>query len=578
MGAIFGVVGQGSLAELEGMRRRLTHRGSFHQLWSPAPGVYFGRVERHPFQVDCSCPLTEDAQLDDPAGGAGLAECLERDGAEAVERLRGCFALAHFDPAKHRLLLAVDQVGYKVLHYTLLSDRLAFASEYKALLALPDLDPEPDREAIQRYLATRFQWIGHTLLARIRSLGPGRMLQWEAGSCRVASYWEPDLAIAHRSRGDHAVAVRESLLRTVARQLRGRDEVGITIGGGLDAAAVVGAIRRVAPAVAVKSFTIGGTPDDPELLGGRETARVFGTEHREIVFSREAIPDDLPRLIWLSEDCGGREEALLQMRVLALAGQHARLVMGGHGADVLFGGMPRHRLVAMAEVFPPLRAPLRELFFLSQSGKPTHSLAGRALQRWFYGGHYPAVPAVPGAGVADPVIWDDRLDGYIRRTVQDNDTLRYLEPQHEAAGTEFRSPFLDPDFIVTSLTVPAALKVRWGRSKAILRDAVADLLPVEISRRPKAIQRVGQAHGRELGQVLGRMAERVLPDGALESHGILPRTTMREIYEYAVRPLGTHAGGRREQVYRLWTVLALECWARIFLERRGAIGQLDRPD
>jgi len=64
----------------------------------------------------------------------------------------------------------------------------------------------------------------------------------------------------------------------------------------------------------------------------------------------------------------------------------------------------------------------------------------------------------------------------------------------------------------------------------------------------------------------------------LESRGILARATMREIYEHAVRPLGTHAGGRREQVYRLWTVLALECWARIFLERRGAFWQLGRAD
>lgn len=577
MGAVFGIVGQGSLAELQVMRQRLAHRGPYHQVWSPAPGVYFGQIARYPLRIDSGWPLAEDAQLDGEADG-GRAELLQREGGIALSRLRGCFTLAFYDTAARRLVLAVDQVGYKVLYYTVLRDRLAFASEYKALLALPDLVAEPDRTVIQHYLATKVPWLGRTQLKGVEAVAPGQTVEWTGGQLRVTQYWRPAIREVSRTRDGHAAAIREAFLRVVSRQVRGRDQIGITIGGGLDAAAVVGAVRRVAPDVGIRSFTVGTWESDPEILGGRETARIFGTEHREMVFRRETIPDQLPRLVWLSEDCNGREEALLQLNVLGLAGRHSGMVMGGHGADVLFGGMPRHRLVSIAEALPLLRGPLREVYDLSQSGSRIHSLAGKALEHWFYGGAYPPVPAVPGAGAIEAAPWAESLNQYLRGTVQQVWSLRYLEPEHELAGADFRSPFLDPDLIAVALSVPGALKVRWGANKAIFREAVSELVPPAISGRPKAIQRFGKGKGAELANMLGAMAEKVLPGGAVEAHGLLSPEDLRTAYEHGARPRGRNPGGRREQVYRLWTVLALECWAQQFLDRRGMLWYPGSPD
>jgi asparagine synthase (glutamine-hydrolysing) len=569
MGAIFGIVGQGSLAEVETMGRRLGHRGSCRAVWCPGPGAYFGQIGPEPFSVESGFPLAEDPQLDGaPESPLSRAERFQRNGSGVFAGLRGCFAFAFYDAAVKRLLLAVDQLGYKTIYYTCLPDRFAFATEYKALLALLDLAAEPDRDAVQRYLATKQQWLGRTLLSGVRSLAPGQLLRLDASGVQVGAYWQPIISEVTRSRKGHAQVVRNALLETVRRHVHSRSEVGITLGGGLDAASVLGAIRRVAPGMRVASFTVGVGEEDSEILGGRETARIFGTEHHECFFKLESIPSQLPRLIWLMEDCGGREEALLQLTVLTEAGRHSRLVMGGHGADVLFGGMPRSRLVSFAENLPVFRAPLRELFFLSQSGTLPRSLLGRALQLCFYGTSYPGVPSVTGAGPSEQVIWEDGLNEFIRKTIQYIPSLRYLEPAHEISHTTFRSPFLDPDFIAASLTVPARLKVRWGRGKAILRDAVAELVPPTISRRPKAIQRL--SHGEALSSLLGAMAGELLPGGALESHGLL---TKRELDLVRARCLGRHTrnrGGKREQVYGLWTAISLELWARQFLDRRGA--------
>ena len=61
----------------------------------------------------------------------------------------------------------------------------------------------------------------------------------------------------------------------------------------------------------------------------------------------------------------------------------------------------------------------------------------------------------------------------------------YLEPNHELTSAALYSPFLDPDMIATSLTVPGWLKSGWWRQKWVLREAAMDLLPASIRQRKR---------------------------------------------------------------------------------------------
>jgi asparagine synthase (glutamine-hydrolysing) len=559
MGAIFGIVGEGSLAEVQAMGQAVSHRGEFQQVWSPAPRVYFGRAEHRPFEADGS-PITADWQA--ISDEAALPERFAREGAAALARLRGTFAVAICGGAA-QVWLAVDQIGYKSLYYTVLRGRFAFASEYKSLLALADLPLEPDRSAIQHYLATKYPLGGRSFLARVRTLQGGNLLELREKRVAVSTYWKPGTDVVPRSDQEHVAVVRDALLEAVHRQVHTYEQVGITLGGGVDAAIVLGTIRRVAPDVRVSSFTIGAAPDDWEIVGARQTADQFGTEHHEFLFDPSTIPTELPQLVWLTEDCGGREEAMLQMHVLRHAGAHTKVVFGGHGADVLFGGMPRHRLVGLAERLPMFSAPLQELFQLSQCGLVPSSLLGRALQTAVYGNTPPKALRVPGGGAAKGVFWRPELNEFIRATIQRMHSHNYLEPNHELTGAAFHSPFLDPDMIATSLTVPGWLKSGWRRQKWVLREAAADLLPASIRQRKKAIQRL-DVHG-AMGEVLSDLAGDWLVNSALERHRLLTGTQIKQI-----RIDRTRARQSREVAHRLWSVLSLECWARHFLETRRA--------
>jgi asparagine synthase (glutamine-hydrolysing) len=389
------------------------------------------------------------------------------------------------------------------------------------------------------------------------------MLEWRDGTATVSTYWRPGTDVVERSRAEHVRVVRDALLETVQRQVHPYERVGITLGGGIDAAIVLGAIRQSAPDVRVSSFTIGAAEKDWEIVGARETAEAFGTEHHEYLFDPSVIPTELPRLVWLTEDCCGREEAMLQMHVLREAGAQSSVVFGGHGADVLFGGMPRHRLVGLAERLPLLSTPLHELFQLSQAAVAPSTYLGRALQTAVYGRTPPMALRVPGAHPATGVFWKAEVNEFIRATIQRMHSFTYLEPQHEAIGAAFHSPFLDPDLIATSLTVPGWLKSGWRRQKVVLREAAADIVPHAILRRRKAIQRL-DVHG-TMGSVLAEMAGRWLVGSAIEEHRLLTPQQLQELRRESGRAVKS-----REIAHRLWSVLSLECWARQFLSARSA--------
>jgi asparagine synthase (glutamine-hydrolysing) len=542
------------------MGQAVAHRGQYQQCWNPAPNVYFGRAEHRPFEAGSSSMAADWHASSDEAS---FPERLAREGLAALANLRGTFAVAVCGGPAH-IWLAVDQIGYKSLYYTVLRGRFAFASEYKSLLQLADLPLEPDRTAIQHYLATKHPLGGRSFLARARTLQGGNVLELRDKRVAVSTYWKPGTDVVQRSDQEHVSVVREALLETVHRQVHAYEHVGITLGGGVDAAIVLGTLRRVAPDVRISSFTIGAAPDDWEVVGAHQTADQFGTEHHQFLFDPTTIPAELPQLVWLTEDCGGREEAMLQMHVLRHAGEHTNVVFGGHGADVLFGGMPRHRLIGLAERLPMFSTPLQELFQLSQCGLAPSSLMGRALQTAVYGNTPPRALRVPGAGSSKGVFWRPEVNEFIRATIQRMHSLNYLEPNHELTGATFHSPFLDPDMIATSLTVPGWLKSGWRRQKWVLREAAADLLPASIRHRKKAIQRL-DVHG-AMGEVLSDLAGDWLVNSAIEKHRLLTGTQLQQI-----RTDRTRARQSREMAHRLWSVLSLECWARHFLETRTGL-------
>ncbi|TME75147.1 MAG: asparagine synthetase B, partial [Chloroflexi bacterium] len=116
-------------------------------------------------------------------------------GEGCVERLNGVFAFAIWDSRRGRLFLARDRLGVKPLYYALTPERLAFASELKALLSIPGLSRAVDLAALDDYLALEYVPSPRCIIAGIEKLPPGHTLTWDqaGGVACPRRYWDVDL-------------------------------------------------------------------------------------------------------------------------------------------------------------------------------------------------------------------------------------------------------------------------------------------------------------------------------------------------------------------------------------------------
>ena len=172
-----------------------------------------------------------------------LPHLYEEEGLDFVKKLRGMFALAIFDTRRHVLMLARDRFGIKPLFYAPSKDRLAFASEIRALLGLPGIDTRPDRQAIYDFAALFYIPAPETFYTGIRALEPGEILEarldvdgvlWRT---RAYHRWSiaPDLALTLDQATDRA---DELLTTAVHRQMESDVPLGTLLSGGIDSSLV----------------------------------------------------------------------------------------------------------------------------------------------------------------------------------------------------------------------------------------------------------------------------------------------------------------------------------------------------
>jgi asparagine synthase (glutamine-hydrolysing) len=564
MGGLVGLIGEGSLAELEGMAARMPYRGRV-RTWSPAPNVYFGEMSQghaRPrgsgnFAFDVAGDVTAPYEID---------TTLQARGASAAVELRGFFAVVWWDEAHKSLRFICDRHGYKTLYIARLEGRIAFATDLKALLALADVPATVDRDVLQMYLRSRSFPSERSLLAAAQPIGGASVWTLNAkGDLHCEPYWVPKRNVREgRSFDQAAVELRGILQNVLQRQLLGRDHIALALSGGLDSASVLAVARNVRPDLHITTYTVGHSSEDPEIIRARAAAAHFETEHRECFLPPENVPAEMRRLVWLTEDLTGREEAALQQVLAGEMSERERAYLVGHGADVAFAGMPRHRLMWLRDHAPwPLRNALNELFIYTQRRAEPPSWLGRKLAGLAFHGDRPGMPRVNGGAELPAGMDYASLDEYCCSTISWIEGMRFHEPVEQANDVIMIVPFFDPAVVNFALSCPTPFLIDARKQKRILRAAMQNLLPPEISQRPKLIQRM--KHDTQLSQVLDDFAEQLHLRESLASRGLLPAEYMRTLQQRSQA-----AAYSSERLHILWALICAELWLRQFIDQRGA--------
>lgn len=451
-----------------------------------------------------------------------LLRAYEEWGPACLERLNGMFAFAIWDERHQQLFAGRDRFGEKPFHYAWNPDAgwFAFASEIKALLALPGVDATRDERALYRFLAFReLAGLEQTLWRGVRRLPRAHQLHLSLDGERLTlstrRYWDIDLE--RRSDVPLDVAAQELaalFADSIRLRLRADVPVGTSLSGGLDSSAVVCQIAAVGAAGGQKAFSARMT--DPALDEGRHIAAVLrqtGVEGHEVWPSPEELPRIFARLCYHLEEPFLATSQFAQHLVMRLAAeQGVTVLLDGQGADELMAGYKRYfrlRYAALAQEKDLIRLWREQRAFRQHHGGP-FPLDAKALGANVFPGAHRWLGRSGTAGATAEALWPDMIawcdtewlaafsaerprqlpassrDLLTRTLYADaldgplQELLRYGDRNSMAWSREVRQPFLDHRIAEQVFALPAEYKLDGGQTKRVMRTALGPLLPESI--------------------------------------------------------------------------------------------------
>ena len=517
-------------------------------------------------------------------------------GSECVERLRGMFAFGIWDPAKERLVLGRDRVGKKPLFYYHDDHCFVFASELKALLAVPGVERCINHAAIHDYLTFGYVPGEQTIFQNIRKVPPGCLLIWEEGELRKEKYWEPAAKFAggggaFLSEKAWCEETRHRLEEGVKARLVSDVPLGAFLSGGIDSSAVVAFMAKHMEE-RVKTFSI-GFPESSfnELKYARIIAQHFKTDHHEYIVDPQAATL-LPHLAWYLDEPFADASVLPTYLLAQLAREHVKVVLTGDGGDESFAGYESYLAEQYAELYGKIPGAFRHVIELILSRMPESSRRTAMLRRAKRFVEKASLPpeyrewrtifssALKSAlyssamqafvGSSDSfkhrvqlfrdtpnLDWVTKLQLWDLQVYLPDDLMVKTDRATMAHGLEARCPFLDHTFIERLSEMPSALKVHGWSTKYVLKEAMKGLLPPEILNRSKQGFAVPVSHW--FRGELREMAEDILLSAPSVGRGYFQRKGVENLIQ-------THVRGTADHGHRLWALINLELWHRRFVD------------
>lgn len=519
----------------------------------------------------------------------------EQWGTDCFRHFDGMFAIAIWDRAKQRLVLARDITGEKPLFYAWRAGQACvFASSLSALIASGEVAGELDPDAVRAYVQLGFVPAPASILRGVRKVEPGTFIVIERGQVpQISRYWDlAEVAARPKQTGTLEDCADElhALLRAAVRERLVSDvPLGAFLSGGIDSSLVVALMAELAPASSVRTFTIGFRESAfDESSFAHRVAKHLGVENTMMVLSAGDVLRELPNIARAFDEPMADYSALPTLAVARLARRHVTVALTGDGADELFGGyryysgtrafervtsitpaFARRWLARGAHLVPNPRASraLRRATAIDPAayfgasgfyrGAVTSEIAARALRPCdspaatqlvaeFVRGHTTLSPTEGG------MLWD------ATHTLADA-WLAKVDRTTMAVSLEARAPFLDRQVIEYAFTLPLDHRVRVNERKVILRRILARYLPTELIDRPKQ-GFTAPMKSWFANELRDELSARLAP-GRLARYGVLDERAIGALFD-------EHRADRADHTQLLWSLFHLDAWWERLVEKQ----------
>lgn len=458
-----------------------------------------------------------------------VLNAFEKWGIDCLGRFRGMFSIAIWDSRKRELWLIRDRLGVKPLYYSVIHDRITFASEIKALLQDPEQPRAVNPEALYHYLSFLTTPAPHTMFDGIRKLPAGHWLRVrQDGDIKEFCYWdvwEHTNPLLGMTEDDICERIIEALRDSVRLRKVSDVPVGVFLSGGVDSSTNT-ALFSEGEVHPVNTFSIGYQGElhsyQNELPYAREMAATVGANHYECLLNVNDLLDFLPKMIQLQDEPIADPVCFPVYFLSKLARESGISVCQvGEGADELFCGYPHWKTMLNLQKLNdwPLPNSLKRIALagLKLTGRE-QSFSYEWLRRGTSG-----LPVFWGGAEAFTEAQKNRLlNSDFRRNIAVDTSWDILSPIRKkfetlawepsnlnwmsyldlklrlpelllmrvdkmsmGASLEARVPFLDHKFVELIMSIPTDMKLGNGSLKYLLKKSVRGLISENIIDRKK---------------------------------------------------------------------------------------------
>lgn len=507
-------------------------------------------------------------------------------GDQCVNEFQGMYALAIWDRAENRIVLARDRAGIKPLYYYWDGRQLAFASEITSLVAMPSLELKISHDAVHQYLLYGYIPNPLSIYENVRKLPAGCLMVCDLDVPRPAErrYWD---VLDHYSNpgsfgreseiieGLHAV-----LRQAVERRLISDVPLGAFLSGGIDSSLVVALMREVHSGT-IRTFTIGFSEQEwNEAPAAKRIADHLNTDHEELYLTEQNVLDAALTVADHSDEPFADASSIPTLMLSRLTREHVTVSLSGDGGDELFWGYNTYksRTLGLFNLVDALPSAIRRIAspilkwsrgtrfetggdLFDYVDFPSYFLRPTQWRPWLY-------PRLFRASSNDDRLHDIGREVVSRLGDKDHsliigamnfmgymvdDILTKVDRASMSVSLEARVPILDHDVVEYAASIPSSFKSADGELKHLLKQLLATLIPRPLWDRPK--QGFGVPLVRWFRSSLKDWSHDVLAERGAPIHDWLDPHVLREI-------LDDHGAGRRDCSAVIWTSLQFAEWDR----------------
>jgi asparagine synthase (glutamine-hydrolysing) len=502
-----------------------------------------------------------------------LCHLLEDEAEIVVPRLSGMFAFGAWRDPQRELVLARDPFGKKPLYYLRQGAFLAFASELRSLMLLPELLGDVDPVAVQEYLLLQYVHAPRTIYRNVHKLEPGNFLKISFGPGQAVRETKETFyrfqpmqprpwPFGPNRKSDEQLVkeFRTILIEAVRDRLVADVPVGAFLSGGNDSSLIVAIMAREL-GVRAKTYSVGFTNSpSSEHEAARQIAHHLGADHHELLVEPSAV-DLLPTIVEALDEPNGDSSCLPVWLLCRFARQEVTVALSGDGGDEMFGGYGRYSDTVREAA--DWRFQLRWLKAHRHFWRASNAYLGCRLL---------PMPATTLRALAGKLCPETRQllsslhaiangPGPVLHRLRRLDALSYMpgavlakvDRMSMQFALEVRSPLLDSRVAAWAATLPASACNDGKTTKKVLKQLALRYLPEAIVHRPKqgfGVPDQCWSQGRLLG-----LAEELLLGLGGQLVGHLDKDALR-------RHLVNQHDPSQFHVYQIWEILVLEQWLR----------------